>query len=286
MALVTVHAVVHIPTHIGVTKVVGIPASVTIRALEHGVVTRGGVAGCANAIRISVIHREVGVIESRARPCSGGMAGVASGRETGGLVIWIGRVVVVRLVATHAGRRQCRVIVVHVAVRTGHGGMRPGQRECGRIVIESRAGPVCGAMAHVARSREADLRVHRVIRVVVVGLVTGNTRGIGAGQGVVAIHVALGALQGSVRAGQRKSGGRMVEGAAPPVGRGMALIAGLGESRRNVIRIGGGLEILQVTLNAGATGQVISIVHVALRAGERSMRAGESKSGGRMVESS
>ena len=101
-----------------------------------------------------MIHREVRVIERRACPRCRRMAGGAGVREPGGRVIRIGRSVVIGLVATHAGCRQRRVIVVHVATGACDRGMRSGQRERRGVVIERRAGPVRRAMANVAGRRE------------------------------------------------------------------------------------------------------------------------------------
>ena len=195
MALVAIVAVVHIPTHVRMAEIRRVPAAVAIRTLEHLVVVRIGVTGRADAIRIPVIRREVGVIERGSRPCCGGVAGRACCRESRRRMIRIRGSVVVRLVATHAGGRQRRVVVVHVATRTGHCRVRPGQREGGRVVVERGSAPVGGAVAGITRIREPDLCVIRIGGFVVIRLVARDAGGIGAGQAVVPVHVALAALQ-------------------------------------------------------------------------------------------
>ena len=88
-----------------------------------------------------------------------------------------------------------------------------------------------------------------------------------------------------MRARQRKPSARVVKRAAAPVGRGMALIAGLRKARLDVIGIGGALEVCQVTLSACPARQLVIIVRVALRALQRCMGARQSESGRRVIKS-
>src|SRR5215475_9637184 len=78
----------------------------------------------------------------------------------------------------------------------------------------------------------------------------------------------------------------MVEGRVVPRRRAMALLAGLREATRYVVRIGRALKILQVAAHASRvrTGQVVVIVHVALRTLHRRVRPGQREARGRMVE--
>lgn len=128
--------------------------AVATGALKHAVIVGIRMASRADPVGVAVIHREICVVERRPRPRRRRVAGGAGVRETGRRVVRIGRAVVVALVATHARGRQRRVIVVHVAIGAGHGGVRSGQRESRGVVIEGRAGPVRGAMANVASVRE------------------------------------------------------------------------------------------------------------------------------------
>jgi len=152
--------------------------------------------------------------------------------------------------------------------------MEARQRERRVVVIKRCACPVGRAVAGVACGREAGRRMRRRVRIVVVGLVTRNASGIRSCQVVVPVHVALAALHRGMEAGEREARGGVVERAIAPVGGRVALVAGLRESSLHVIRSSRALEILQVALHAGAAGQVVGVVHVALRALQRRVRAG------------
>lgn len=67
-----------------------------------------------------------------------------------------------------------------------------------------------------------------------------------AGQVVVAIHMALGALQVCVRSRQRESGRIVIERSSRPGSGRMARIAGRGEARLHVVGVGGRLVVLHV----------------------------------------
>ena len=192
---------------------------VTLRALQAGVRTG---------------QRESGgvVIESGARPGSGGMALLASLREAGLHVIRIGRALEILQVAADARRVRARqvVISVHVTLRALQAGVRTGQRESGGVVIESRARPGSGGVALLASLREAGLHVIRIGGSLEILQVAADAGGVGAGQIVVAIHVALGALHARVGASQRESGGVVIESGARPGSGRVALLASLREA--------------------------------------------------------
>lgn len=114
----------------------------------------------------------------------------------------------------------------------------------------------------------------RIICIVVVRLVARDAGRVRVGQVVVAVRVATGTRYRRMRPRQREAGGGVVERPVAPVGGGVALVAGLREAGRNVIRIRGALEILQVALYACAAGQVVRIVHVATGTGDGRMSAG------------
>src|SRR5579864_1304591 len=93
----------------------------TTSALEDGVVVRVDMARSANVIRIAVSGgkwRVLRVIERRSRPGTGVVAVLTGSREELRLrrVPGVCAVVVIRLVATDAGSRQSRVVVVNVAI--------------------------------------------------------------------------------------------------------------------------------------------------------------------------
>ena len=287
MTLVTIHAVVDIPADVGVIEIGSIVSTVTTCALEDRVVTRVGVAGRAHAVCVPVSQAEPGVIERRTCPSRGCVASGASRREPGGSVIRIRGPVVIRLMAANTGGRQGGVVVVHVTHHARDGGSRviTSERERRVVVVERSPGPIRCAVAHVTGGGESRRRMCWRIGAVVVRLVARNARGIGASQGVVAVHVALAARHREVEARQHKSSGRVVECAATPVGRGVALIASLREARLRVVWSRGALVILQVALDAGSARQVIRVVHVALGAGQTGVEPGQRESSGRVIPS-
>ena len=110
MTLVAVDAAVYIPTHLLVVKVSCVVAAVAACALEYGVVIGINVTGSANAVGVAMVDRELGVlrmVERRARPSRGVVTSLTCSREELRLrrVAWIGRVVVVILMATDARQR-------------------------------------------------------------------------------------------------------------------------------------------------------------------------------------
>jgi hypothetical protein len=96
-------------------------------------------------------------------------------------------------------------------------------------------------VADVALLREADRNVIRIGRTLEVFEVAANASG--RGQVVVAIGVALGALQIGVRTGEREAGSRVVEGGRSPIGGAVADLALLRESAADVVRVRGALII-------------------------------------------
>ena len=110
-----------------------------------------------------------------------------------------------------------------------------------------------------------------------------------ARQVVVIVDVAIraGARRHRVRTRQGESGGAVVEGRARPVCRAVALIAGLREVGRHVVRIGRALVILQMAGHAGCAVQAVVIVDVAIGAGPRRncVHAGQRESSRAVVES-
>ena len=147
-------------------------------------------------------------------------------------MIRIGRSVEIRLVAADA----CGVcagqivIVVYVALCASHGRVSTSQREARSRVIECCSRPRCGGVALLTRLRESRCHVVRIRRSLEVLQVTTDASRIGAGQVVVAIHVALRALQRRVSAGQRETGRRVIERRVIPRSSVVALLAGLRES--------------------------------------------------------
>jgi len=237
--------------------------------------------------RAVVRDREPSMIESSACPRRRSMASRARGRETRRRMVGIGGPVIVRLVTRVAIRRRSRKHVVNVATRTGNRGMRTGQRER-RAVMECQAGsrPIGGGVADRAIGRKTCGHVVGIGRSREVGLMTAIARRVGAGQAVVVIDVALGALQRGVRTGQRKARAGVVERCSRPTGGGVALRAIGGEAARHVVGIRGACEVglmAAIARRVGA-GQAVVAIDVALLALQRGVRASQGEAGGRVIE--
>ena len=237
------------------------------------------------------------VIEGSITPVGGGMALIASLRESRLHMVWIRGAFVIRQVALHASpagetvgtaRAERRVVTLRALQRS----MRPGQRESGRVVIERRTQPVGGRVALIARRRESGLHVIRIGRPVVIRLMALHTSP--AAKAVSSARaerrvVALCALQRRVGAGQREARRSVVEDSAQPIGGAVALFAGLREPGLHVIRIGRALEIGQMALHARSAGKAVGATRtegrvVALRALQRGVRPGKRKSSSVVIE--
>ena len=121
-----------------------------------------------------------------------------------------------------------------------------------------------------------------------VGLVATVTGRVGAGQVVVAVHMALLACQGRVCTSQRKSGGGVIKRRSAPRNRGTASLTGGGERRLDVTRLRGGVVVGQMARHARRirAGQIVIPIHMAQRAQHRGMCAGQGKAGGGVVKCS
>src|SRR5271165_538459 len=222
MTLVTVDAVVNIVSDSPMIRV-GLVFQMTIGALKDRIVVGVGMAGRANSVGIAVIDgklRVLPVIKSGVQPAGGVVASLARRGKELRLrgVSGIGCGVVIRLVATDAGRRERRVIVVDVAahaLRRGDG-VHAGQREWRVVVVERRVRPQDGVVAQFALLRESGGGVIRVGGSVEVGQMTGHAGG--AGQVVVIVYVAIRAQawRNGMRPHQRKSGGGVIKFAVGP----------------------------------------------------------------------
>ena len=129
--------------------------------------------------------------------------------------------------------------------------MQSSKRKPGAFVVELRVHPVAGVMALLAGLWEVRSRVVGIRRALIVLQMAGDAGR--AGQIVVVVDVAVsaGPRWDCVQPGERKPGAVVVELRVHPVAGVMALLAGLREVRSHVVGIGGSLEILQVTGDAG-----------------------------------
>ena len=124
--------------------------------------------------------------------------------------------------------------------------MGAGQREDGVVVIEGRRLPHRGAVADLTLLRKLRRNVIRVGSSVEIVQVTRHACGVRRAQDHSLVTGR--ARQRGVRAGQRPTGCRMVEGRAGPIHRAVADRAVGGEADRDVIWIGGLLVIRQMAV--------------------------------------
>ena len=153
MAVVAVRAVVDVAADTPVVGV-GLRLLVTVGAGKDEVVARVGMARRANTVRTTVIHREVGMVESRPQPASCVVARGTGGRESRGRVVGVVGGRVISFMTRVTVRGQGSVVVVHVTLRAGNLGMKSGQREWRAVVIEAGGNPRRRVVTHVALLRE------------------------------------------------------------------------------------------------------------------------------------
>lgn len=166
---------------------------VALRAQRGGRVKSGQRPSCGRVIELAI------------GPENRVVAGLARRREAGCNMVHrnLG-VVVIGLVASHAGRVGQVVVVVDVALRARRRGMEARQRPARGGVVELAIRPQNRVMTALARGWEAQRQViYRRLSVVVVRLVAGHARRIR--DFVIAVDVALQASHGCVEAGQRPS---------------------------------------------------------------------------------
>ena len=269
---------------IGGSIVIGLVAVPAGRAVQRVVVVdvaRGTLLGS-----VETHQREAGggVVEGGAVPIRRGVAAGAILREVGRLMRRVVGSVVVGLVAAPAGAARQAVVVVHVTLGAQYAGMCAGQREPGSRVVERGAGPVegRGSVAQGAVLRESGGLVRRVGGPIEVGEMAVDAGC--AGQGVVVVDMARGALLAGVETHQREPGTRVVENGATPIGRGVTAGTILREVSRLVRRIVGSVVVGLVTVPAGPARQAVVVAHVALGALQADMRAGQGKPGSCVVE--
>lgn len=186
---------------------------------------RAGVAEVAGRSDMCAGERESGraVIESRAQPRSGGVAGRAGRWVTPGNMVRYGAakggcaLIILRMAAIAIRGQRAAVIAVHVAQSASHCRVRARQRERSRAVIERRRRPVRRGMADRAIGWKAGRDVIRnraaqCCRAVPIRRVAAVARC--RAERVVVAHVAGRARRGrwrNVHSGQRKTRGAVIE---------------------------------------------------------------------------
>jgi len=153
------------------------------------------------------------VIEGRVQPRSRVVALITALREVRGYVIRICRSLVVLQVTRHAGRAGQVVVVVDVAIGAlpRRRRMHARERKSSAVVVEGGIQPRTRVVALAAALREIRAHVIRICRPLVVLQMARDTSR--AGQVVVVVHVAIGALPGwhRMHSGQRKIGRVVIE---------------------------------------------------------------------------
>ena len=222
-------------------------------------------------------QRPPAVVERRARPAAGRVAGLAGLREVGRDVVRRGRVLVVGHVAADAVRRRALVGASGVAARAGHARVQPGERVA--RVVERRRHPGRVAVAHRAVGRtRAEFLVRGIVEHVA-RLDRGSgpvaaAAGLRQVRPVVPVQVAGGARDGrrEVRAGEREVL-RVVQRSRLPGVRRVAVLAGLREVERRVRRAVRRAVVAAVAAVAGRRGDGrVDVVQVAVRADARRHR--------------
>jgi len=299
MALVAVSAVVHIPVHVRVLKIVGVVIAMAARALEHRVVSTVNVAGGALAVGVAMGDGELGVVrmrERRAGPRAGAYAVAGSAlcnREERGVrargMSRVGGSVVVGLMAGAARVAVQVVIVVDVTVSAypWRNGVHSDQGETCVVVIKGGVCPVDRVVAGLAGRGESSRRVRRVGGSRVVLLVARVAEC--AIQRVIVADVTIGAetRRHGVRVGQRETGGGVVKLAIGPQNGVVAGIASCREPGRGVGYGRGRIVVIGLVAgHASRAGQAVIVVDVAIGAqtGRRSMGSGECEPGAGMVK--
>ena len=194
------------------------------------------------------------------------MAGFAGCGKTGRDVIHRrSRIVVIRLMARHAGGAGQVVIVVDVAIGALPRGDRvcASQNESGAVVVKRRIEPGRRAVAGIASLGEVCrdvVRVRRALIILQVARHAGRAR-----QVVIVVDVAIDALpwRHRVHACQGESGSGMIELAVGPEHRVMALLARRGEASVGY-GAGGGVVIVLVATDARRVGDGVIVVDVTI----------------------
>ena len=184
-----------------------------------------------------------------------------------------------RLGMTDRARKDRIIRRVGVAVTAGLGSSVI-HREPG--VIERGIGPRLGVMAELARGWEASRLMVWIGGVVVILLVARVT--IRGKVLVVIVHVALVAGDLDMRAGKRPTGCPVIELAIRPRHRVVTHLAGLGEPCGLVGRIVRLVVVIQVARRASGIGELVVVVHMALRTLQRFVRAGQRPAGLAVIE--
>ena len=205
------------------------------------------------------------------------MTDVALQGESPGHVIWICRALVVFPVAADAGSVRQVVVAIDMAIAALEFQMPPRQGKATLGMIKRSGLPGGSAVAHRAVRRKTRRRMVRVCRFLVILHVAAHARS--AGQVVIAVGVAVRALQLGVRSGEGETYSSVIEARGLPSGCVVAVLAGLWKPERDVIRIRGFTEIRHVAPHTVGRRPLVLATHMATQAIEGGVRSGEGVAG-------
>ena len=134
--------------------VVGLMAVTAGRAGQAVVIVEVARRALLGGVEAQQLEPGGGVVETRAGPISGGVAGSARLREAGRRVVGSGGLLEVGQMTSHAFGRRPREHSIHVTLGAWHADMRSGQREGAQAVIERGALPGGGGMTTLATGGE------------------------------------------------------------------------------------------------------------------------------------
>ncbi len=271
--------------------VVGLMAGNAGRIRDRVVVVDMAIGASARRHHVIPSQREAcaAVIEGRIEPGRSAVALVAGLREVRRDVVRVGRAQAILQVAGHAGRAIQTVVVADVAIgaEPRWHGVQAGQIEARRRMVKLTVGPQVRVVALFAGQGESRRRVgHGARRIVVIGLVAGNASRVRNRVIVVDVAIGASARRHHVVSRQWEARAGVIEGRIQPGRCGVALLAGLREVRRRVVRIGRALVVLQVARDAGRRGDVVVVADVAVGTESwwHGVQASQSEARARMVE--
>lgn len=179
--------------------------------------------------------------------------------------------------AGNAGSRREVVVAIHVTLGALHRDVGSGEGERRLGMIEGCRLPRGGGMADVALLRNAGREMVRIRGCLIILQVATDAGS--RGQAEISADVTLLALQVGVTAGEGEPDRIMIETRRLPGGGGMAVLASLRESQRNVIGIAGLLIIRQMAADAGCRSAFVPSARMARGAIQGGVHSGESKTG-------
>jgi len=235
---------------VGIARVVviGLMAEITIRrrALKLSI----DVAQIARDIDMLPRQRKrgVAVIERRRIPRRGTVARQAIVIELSRHMVRIRHVLIVRLMARIAIRRETLVLAVDMTQITDRVDVRASQRKRGRRVVEGRRIPHAGIVTGQTVVIKLVGHVIRIGHAVKIRLMAGVTVTAGSVERPAAVTGLTG--EGAVRTGQREARTVVTEGGRLPGGGRVTMAANPAEVRLHMAGIAGSLKIVPV---AGVT---------------------------------